>query len=266
MIDIIFLAHNRLEFTRAALGALMRNTDWSLVRRLHFYVDWLGEDDGTFDCLAHTVTPSGLVPTITSHHWNSPVLVMLDYIAGAEPDSVFAKIDNDTIVPSGWLNAAAEVMERNPQLDLLGIEPPDSRTPAPWAPGRRVPSPEFPSSSLLERQQRYSGWAMCEAIGGLGLMRTAAFTSRQRMRPHSTYGGFTDWQLHNPDLRIGWIVPPLKLFLLDRLPIEPWSTLSLQYVARGWQRPWTSYSMSETQYLAGWWLASQERSIRPVIV
>jgi hypothetical protein len=128
------------------------------------------------------------------------------------------------IVPPGWLAAAAEVMDLHPELDLLGLEPPLSRTPAPWANGKRPAAPE------LERGKHiiagWNGYARCDAVGGVGLFRRRAFADRVRMVPHSTYGGFTDWQLSSPDLVKGWIVPPLMLFLLDRLPIEPWATLS----------------------------------------
>lgn len=214
MIDILFPTYERREFAVASLRALRANTDLRQYR---------------------------LVP----HSGNAagPVEIMNQYLA--EPGSeIFAKIDNDVIVPPGWLEAGLAVMEAHPELGLLGIEPPASRTSAPWAGGIRIPAPELVGV--------HDGYAPCEAIGGIGLMRRSAFAGRGALRPHSTYGGFTDWQMAHPEVTKGWIVPPLNVFLLDRLPIEPWVSLSKYYVATGWQRPWTNYTMDDSD-LWSWW-------------
>ncbi len=86
------------------------------------------------------------------------------------------------------------------------------------------------------------------------LDRTTTMTTHDVMRQHSTYGGFTDWQQRHPELVNGWIVPPLKLFLLDRLPIEPWASLSKKYESTGQQRFWTRYPMEAAPALWEWWL------------
>ena len=39
---------------------------------------------------------------------------------------------------------------------------------------------------------------------------------------------------------------PLKVFLLDRLPGEPWASLSRKYIAKGWQRAWSGYDPATT--------------------
>jgi hypothetical protein len=72
------------------------------------------------------------------------------------------------------------------------------------------------------------------------------------MVPHGTYGGFTDWQLLHKEVRKGWILPPLKVFLLDRLPMEPWASLSRKYIAAGDQRPWANYKPADA-HLWSWW-------------
>lgn len=221
MIDILFPVHNRPEFVEVSRAALETNTDWSKARLL------VHED------------PRGA----------GPVAIMNDYLSrpGSE---IFAKIDSDTIVPPGWLEAGLAVMEAHPELGLLGIEPPLSRTPAPWMRGKREPAPE---GAL----QNASGYARCESIGGIGFLRRSIFASPDRMRPHGFHGvgGFTDWQLRHPEVIKGWILPPLQVFLLDRLPIEPWASLSKEYIRKEWQRPWTNYSLADSQ-LWDWWTKS----------
>ena len=243
--DVVFLAHGRTEFTRASFAALVRNTDWALVRNLVVYTDGLPLPLGL---LMEEGPPS--TAAVDTSLYGGPVAVMNAYLAGASRSAVWAKVDNDTIVPPCWLNAALSVMERNPGLDLLGIEPWQSRTPAPWRHGHRGPEPERHSTEDDLRR----GWVPCDAIGGLGMIRSACFDGRSPMKPHSVYGGFTDWQLREHAVVKGWIVPPLHLFLLDRLLAEPWASLRRSHVAAGGARPWTLYSEAEQKILAGWWL------------
>lgn len=243
-VDILYCAHNRRAFTEDSLAMLERNTNWSLVQTLWLYDD--ASTDGTRDVICDFLHR---VPVdrhgLAAGTYGGPVTVMNDYLHSCEVPA-FAKIDNDVMVPSGWLDACVSVMEGAPELDLLGIEPPMSRTPAPWAMGQPVARPEFDVAS-----QR-NGYARCESIGGIGLMRARAFHGRRKMQPFKTYGGFTNWQTENRDLIKGWITPPLNVFLLDRLPMEPYLSLSKHYMAQGWQRPWTNYSFADSA-LWDWW-------------
>ena len=268
MIDILYLAKGRPEFTAASFEALLKNTCWTEEVCLVIYTDGLPNDA---EALAEEL---GIDPSLAA--WDTrchggPVAIMNHYLSqhGAE---IFAKIDNDVIVPQNWLEQCLSVMEAHPELDLLGIEPPASRTPAPW---HRGPVPEAPEIKWLERSIpprfddlqgvgtiRYPSmachlppYAPCDSIGGIGFMRRSAFVNREPMKPHGQngVGGFTDWQLRNADVCKGWIVPPLSLFLLDRLPVEPWASLSKQYIAEGVQRAWTNYPASAS-HLWEWWL------------
>lgn len=255
MIDILYLAHNRLEFTRESLKQLERNTDWNQVGNLHLFADTGGITDGT-DGLLDEFRPAD----VNVHRWRGPfggpVNIMGAYLARfGDVDHVFAKIDNDVIVPPNWLRDGIQVMEWNPDLSFLGIEPPASRTRAPWT-SKRIPAPENFIGNFEE-----AGYAPCQSIGGVGFMRAEAFRGRSPMKQHSTYGGFTDWQHHHVDLVKGWIAPPMRLFLLDRLPFEPWASLSKVYIRAGWQRPWTNYEMDSADQLWSWWLEDKkERS------
>jgi glycosyltransferase involved in cell wall biosynthesis len=256
-LDILFLAKNRLEFTKESLTALLANTNWSLVRALWLWDD--GSTDGTDGYLAGVASAIVPVLAIVTPHSNlgSPAAIMNEAFRHPEAADVICKIDADTIVPPGWLGACHAVMEAHPELDLLGIEPPASRTPH-FEGGPRKPAPEddyrtwhgcgceAPAGIFYQ-----SGYASCDSIGGIGLMRTKTFLENEPLRPHSIYGGFTEWQLQHPRIRKGWIVPPLDVFLLDRMPGEPWASLSREYEAKGWQRAWSKYPKDST--LWEWW-------------
>jgi hypothetical protein len=243
VIDLLYLAYERPEFTRASIAALIANTNWSLVNRVVVYDD-AAKDDFPF------IPKWPGQDVYRCQHFGGPVAIMNDYLARDGAD-VFAKIDNDVIVPLGWLDTCVGAMARRPELGLLGIEPPKSRTPAPWANGVRMPAPELTGGN--------GDYARCDMIGGIGLMRRSAFASVDRMRPFgfNGVGGFSDWQARHPEVVKGWIVPPLDLFLLDRLPIEPWASLSREYIAKGWQRPWTNYDPADAE-LWNWWEGAKQ--------
>src|SRR5580704_10732564 len=95
------------------------------------------------------------------------------------------------------------------------------------------------------------GYVPCSSIGGIGVMRRRAFDGRP-LTPDGKYGGFEAWQKAHPEVVRGWIRPALKLFLLDRLPMEPWRSLSTQYEALGWQRHWNTYRLGAS-HLWDWW-------------
>lgn len=250
-VDIVFPSSSRPEFSAMSLAALAVNTNWDLVRRLIIYTDGATMREGF---VAREPIPIELLEYDHEAH-GGPVAIMLAYLDRPDVAEIFAKIDNDVVVPPGWLDAAVSVMARHPELDLLGIEPPLSRTPAPWASSKR-PRPPAPELDGPPGLHNYCGYALCDSIGGVGLMRSRAFAGRDRMRPHATYGGFTDWQQRNADVTKGWILPPLSLFLLDRLPFEPWLGLSRRYIDGGVQRPWTNYG-PEASSLWEWWIKSR---------
>ncbi len=224
-VEILYLAFNRLAFTQVSFGLLLEHTDWSLVDRLVVYDD--GSKDGTAEWLEDAVKQSAVeeVEFWQTKH-GSPVEVMIDYLAGTDCD-VFAKIDSDIAVPSGWLQEAMFVMDRHPNLDLLGLA-------AGWT-GR-----SSRGDSMLD-------YIPASNIGGVGLFRTSAFRKHPDLWSHGRFG-LTEWQhRHNPPR--GWITPDLPVVQLDLIPEEPWRTLADYYVSKGWARAWPPYDESS----ADWW-------------
>jgi glycosyltransferase involved in cell wall biosynthesis len=225
-LDIVYLAWNRLDFTKMSFELLRENTNWDLVDRLIVYDD--GSEDGTAEYLANAGRYIG-VPAFDFRqvNFNSPPMTMNDYLALSEA-KLFAKIDNDILVPPFWLEAMLAVMRRNPTLELLGMEA--ART-----------GPPVKNVAVTRHHYEPARW-----IGGVGLMRTRSFHIRPAISGRGRFG-FTEWQKrHNP--QIGWIAPDLRVLQLDRLPFQPWQHLSKMYVQRGWQREWPDYDT-----LQPWW-------------
>lgn len=227
MIDLLFLAHNRLAFTEASLETLIRNTDLTKFRRLWFYDDH--SLDGTREYLHDRVKDIPRAELVRGS-FGGPVAVMNDYLSGLDAleDSLFVKIDNDTIVPPGWLEICRRLMAEHGDTHLLGIE-------AMHAIG---------SDSAMRSVEAAS------FIGGIGFMRNRAFVTLPR--PSGRFG-FTAWQQKSDWVKAAWIVPSLRVFLLDRVPEEPWHSLSAEYVARGWQRDWPGRYQPSQRAMWDWW-------------
>jgi O-methyltransferase len=216
-VDVMFPACNRLEFTRETFGALVANTDWSLVNELHVYDD--GSVDGTRQWLAERMADVPCRSRLVDTRWGSPVMAMGQFIESATAP-MLAKVDNDAMMPPGWLRDSLDVFARHPNLDLLGIEALYPVDPKPGIQRTFTPSP----------------W-----ISGLGLYRRRVFQT-SRPAAFQKYYGLEEWQqAQGPGLVRGWITPALPVFLLDRCPFEPWLSLTERYIAQGWMRPWRKH-------------------------
>ena len=93
-----------------------------------------------------------------------------------------------------------------------------------------------PSISYLPGPDGFN-YLPAQFISGLGLYRRAAFADK--LPVDGGYFGLEEFQMQTAGLKAGWILPSLPVFLLDRMPMEPWRSLSEEYVRKGWQRPWS---------------------------
>jgi glycosyltransferase involved in cell wall biosynthesis len=210
-LDLCYVAKNRLVFTQQTMWRLRKNTNWSKVRKFIVYDD--GSTDGTREYLQDVIQEYDCELRLTN--FNSGILVQNDFISRSGADLV-AKFDNDSMLPPGWLDAAVGVMERHPELELLGLECHGHSNPLPY---------------------RYEP---AEVLDGLFVARGNLFSGRPLPVATSPYDGWGQWVKDNK-VRAGWLAPSIDLFLLDRVPVEPWQTLSRKYEALGWQRPWKQY-------------------------
>jgi glycosyltransferase involved in cell wall biosynthesis len=227
-VELLYLACNRLEFTRESFMTLLANTDWSAVQRLVVGDD--GSRDGTRAWLQEAARAASVPVTFQWTQHGSPVAAMAQFIAQAHAP-ILAKIDNDVMLPPGWLAACLGVLDRHPELALLGIE-------------ALYPVDEAPAC--------VRGYTPAPFVSGLGLYRREAFAG-SLPAAHDRWFGFEEWQQAQGDrLGRGWLTPALPIFLLDRTPLEPWRTLTRDYVRRGWQRPWPAYDLAATLWRWRW--------------
>ena len=240
MIDVLYIAWNRLEYVKVSLKNLIETTDWSLVRRFIIH------DDGSTDGTAEYIDSLRIGSHVHHGRVGSPTGVMNLYVdQGVE---FLAKVDNDAMMPPRWLNDALDVMSRHPELNLLGL--------GAWMPV----GPDRPYT-----------YEKAKAIGGIGLMRSRAFECCLPW-DGGRYGGAQMWQSDHmqepivltgpitPERKIklphrvsvsGWINPGIPVFLLDQLPGKPWSELRARYVQNEWQRSWSIYPEGDS-HLWSW--------------
>ena len=210
-VDILFLAYNRLAFTQKSFEALLENTDWQYVQRLSVYDD--GSVDGTREWLKEAVKQVPVTVAFRDTRFRSAVRSQRYWIATATTP-LLAKCDCDAVFPPGWLASSLDVMDRHPELSLLGIE-------------------AMYACNLNPQVKR--NYTSSRFISGLGVYRREAW--RGDMMNRGRYWGLEEWQLSRTDLTRGWINPSLPVILLDRIPLEPWKSLSAEYIKKGWQRP-----------------------------
>lgn len=220
-VDVMFMAKNRLEFTRESFKWFWQNTDWKLVTHFVIYDD--GSTDGTWEFLLDRA--SECKAEIRRTRLGSGLLVANDFVRRSKADIV-AKIDNDAVYPPGWLEIGLGVLDRNPALQILGLE-----------------------NMGLNGRMPYSYKASITG-DGLWIARGSTFHGIELPVPTDTYYGWGAWVINNR-IQLGWLRPSIPVFLLDRVPIEPWRSLSREYVAKGWQRPWEQYKMDQS-HLWSW--------------
>jgi hypothetical protein len=102
-------------------------------------------------------------------------------------------------------------------------------------------------------QCQHRGYLPAIYISGLGLYRRRTFENS--LPQDGGYFGFEDWMQAN--CKNGWILPSLPTILLDRLPMDPWKSLSEEYVRKGWQRAWSGAGplryKPEQHEMWDWW-------------
>lgn len=219
-VELMMIVWNRREYTRQALHCLRQNTDWSLVTKLVIYDD--GSEDGA-DGVAVEFGRSMPVPAFEFRddvRLGAPAAYMNDFVATCEAP-LFVKLDNDIAVPPGWLNVLYDVMGRNANLELLGMEY-----------GQTLPGPPAEGEQYMAMP--------CRHIGGVGMMRTQGFFERPPLMARGRSGWTEHQHRHHP--RRAWLTPDLPVVHLDRLRHAlPWSTLAQHYIDQGWQRDWSGY-------------------------
>jgi glycosyltransferase involved in cell wall biosynthesis len=233
-IDILYVAWNRHEFTSRTFEWLLAHTPWRLVNKLVVYDD--GSEDGTQAFLRDTIKRVPYAKgELRLSDLRSPPAIMNHYLATAESDW-FAKIDNDIALPGGWFEALIAANINSPGFDLIGME-----------------------AGMIELEGRDGKkwdhlYQITESthIGGVGFMRTRKFKENPRIPERGRFG-FTEWQ-DRYGARTGWITPDLLCPQLDRIPVEPFLSLSEQYVEEGWQREWPKYSEEWMEPYWSWML------------
>jgi hypothetical protein len=226
-VDLFYLTSNRLEFTQETFGALLENTDWQFVRE--FVVNDNNSVDGTREWVKQAIKDCPAPVRWIEGNYTSPVAAMVNFIRSSRAP-ILAKVDNDAMMPPAWLRQSLEVLDRHPELLLLGTEAMNPHSDDP---------------------QVTRSYTKADFISGLGLYRRQAF-ARTQPTPIEKYFGLEEWQMAQPKLVRGWINPGISVFLLDRLPFEPWLTYSKNYMARGWQRDCYRYDPASTLWRWRW--------------
>ena len=124
MIDILYVACNRLAYVQQTFPVLLANTDWSQVGTLYVADD--RSKDGTAEYLREQLRDSPVDYLVNGGPFGGPVAAMnwyLDHAHDAGESDRFAKIDSDFVVCPGWLPEVLHQMTIHPGIDVFGLQP-----------------------------------------------------------------------------------------------------------------------------------------------
>ncbi len=107
-IPILMITWNRLEYTKKAVGAILKNTDHPY--RLSIWDN--ASTDGTKEYLRSLGNKNIQVTYETENQ--GIVVPMNRFIEMYQNHRYITKVDNDTVVPKGWLSKLKEVMDEYP--------------------------------------------------------------------------------------------------------------------------------------------------------
>lgn len=236
MVDLLFIAWNRFQFTKWSFESLLKYTEWELVDKLVVHDD--GSTDGTSEYLREQVrhAPANVeVIFRAGPHLGGPVAVMNHSLLNDKLGSkYFIKMDNDIIFCKGWLTEAHEVMERNHGLGVLGLEYFDGD--CKWTD---------------EMGSAIRGWRDAVHVGGDNIMLRSLFEGDLPVA--NGRFGFTEWQRLRRQVKKGWITPHIPLFKVDLVPHVGIQNLVLAYREQEWQRPWPCFNPDYSKPWQ-WWL------------
>ena len=87
-------------------------------------------------------------------------------------------------------------------------------------------------------------------------MNVGAFRNRVPFIANGRFG-FTEWQ-HQQEVGAYWVTPDMPIFLLDRIPVEPWASLSARYAEEGVsRRDWEKLDPRDANCWE-WWTGAHE--------
>jgi glycosyltransferase involved in cell wall biosynthesis len=214
---------NRKEMTAIALDNLIENTNPEFIREL-VIVDG-SSDDGLHEHLLARLAkktsppPAPTVPVRLIRIKERHVVAAMQTAYAEIKTEYVAKVDSDTMVPPGWIEALHSTMKRRPELWALGM--------APWR-------------EIKEVKPEERTYIPARYVGGIGLFKKEAWKGVRVTGPK--YFGWNHHQVRQPWVK-GWLDPSLRVFLLDSLPFEPFRSLRKLYFDKGWHRSqgeWTT--------------------------
>lgn len=121
--SIMIVTYNRLDLTKQTLHRLFENTDYpfNLV-----FVD-NGSQDGTVDYLyrfcGDKMSEGGVFKgfTVQNNEGNLGIAVGRNQALQLAEDEWLSTLDNDVLVPKGWLTQSISILKVNPQYGMLGV-------------------------------------------------------------------------------------------------------------------------------------------------
>jgi len=119
MISIVVVTHNRLDYTKRCIESIFNYTD----RDSELIVIDSGSTDKTAEWLS-SIRPGNRILNVQIEVFTSNVGAAIAYNAGFEKaaEHTIIRVDNDILVPPGWLSTMVAALESDSKLGMLSTE------------------------------------------------------------------------------------------------------------------------------------------------
>jgi len=116
-VAVLYLTYNRLEYTKLSLKALLENTEYPF--ELHIVDN--GSTDGTQEWLEQQrdLFPE-VIRSLTLNNENRGLAAPTNEFWDRTGTDLIGKVDNDTLVPKGWLSKLVEAHLNSDRLGVIG--------------------------------------------------------------------------------------------------------------------------------------------------
>lgn len=179
--DVLMIAYSRPEYLSLALPALLESGDESL----RVWV-WQNGDDPQVSCIVDTYRGHDRMHRVYRSPHNAKLREPTNWLWSESDAAYVGKVDDDTLVPKGWLKTFKGAHERVRRFGVLGS----------WI----HPVTDFDEKLARKKTSRYRGVSIVEKpsmAGSAYLMKRACVKQAGLLRPEDTFPGYC--------MRLAWL-------------------------------------------------------------
>jgi len=191
-VDVLMITYNRPEYTRLSLGRLLETAD----ERTRVWLWHNGDDAATLDVVKSFSTHPRVFEFNHSKE-NLRLRAPTNWFWGRAKGDYFSKVDDDCLLPDGWIQTLRDVHEKNPKLGVIGC----------WRFQESDFSPELANKKTVELGGGYKLLRNLWVDDSGFLMKRECVDRQGPLRDNEWFDGRYSIRLSQAGWVIGWLYP-----------------------------------------------------------